>query len=137
MWTNGESISYYHRKDPNYFEDIPNKIELGDIIQKEYGIACFTKSMQSPVMWSTCYGNDHNSICVKFEILSERLLAIYKEPKANNKTEQIIDLFCADSNNLKDYNMWGNIAYSHDYDSAGNPNEYLDTTYFYFTLRDY
>ena len=24
VWTNGEKISYYHRKDPNYFEDIPN-----------------------------------------------------------------------------------------------------------------
>ena len=24
VWTNGDSISYYHRKDPNYFEDIPN-----------------------------------------------------------------------------------------------------------------
>ena len=24
VWTNGQSISYYHRKDPNYFEDIPN-----------------------------------------------------------------------------------------------------------------
>ncbi|WP_177733448.1 N-6 DNA methylase [Flavobacterium inviolabile] len=23
IWSNGESISYYHRKDPNYFEDIP------------------------------------------------------------------------------------------------------------------
>ena len=23
VWTNGESISYYHRKDPNFFEDIP------------------------------------------------------------------------------------------------------------------
>lgn len=23
VWTNGESISFYHRKDPNYFEDIP------------------------------------------------------------------------------------------------------------------
>ncbi len=23
IWTNGDSISYYHRKDPNYFEDIP------------------------------------------------------------------------------------------------------------------
>ncbi len=23
VWTNGEQISYYHRKDPNYFEDIP------------------------------------------------------------------------------------------------------------------
>lgn len=24
VWTNGEQISYYHRKDPNYFEDIPS-----------------------------------------------------------------------------------------------------------------
>lgn len=24
VWTNGQQISYYHRKDPNYFEDIPN-----------------------------------------------------------------------------------------------------------------
>ncbi|MBP3781042.1 MAG: type I restriction enzyme HsdR N-terminal domain-containing protein [Selenomonas sp.] len=24
VWTNGNKISYYNRKDPNYFEDIPN-----------------------------------------------------------------------------------------------------------------
>ena len=24
VWTNGEKISFYHRKDPNYFEDIPD-----------------------------------------------------------------------------------------------------------------
>ena len=24
VWTNGEKISHYHRKDPNYFEDIPD-----------------------------------------------------------------------------------------------------------------
>ena len=24
VWTNGDQISYYHRKDPNYFEDIPH-----------------------------------------------------------------------------------------------------------------
>jgi type I restriction enzyme M protein len=24
VWTNGDSISFYHRRDPNYFEDIPN-----------------------------------------------------------------------------------------------------------------
>ena len=24
VWSNGESISFYHRKDPNYFEDIPS-----------------------------------------------------------------------------------------------------------------
>lgn len=24
VWSNGQQISFYHRKDPNYFEDIPN-----------------------------------------------------------------------------------------------------------------
>ncbi|MDX2285654.1 MAG: N-6 DNA methylase [Bacteroidia bacterium] len=24
VWTNGDQISYYHRKDPNYFEDLPH-----------------------------------------------------------------------------------------------------------------
>ncbi len=23
VWSNGAQISFYHRKDPNYFEDIP------------------------------------------------------------------------------------------------------------------
>lgn len=49
VWTNGESISYYHRKDPNYFEDIPiipnanEKLSdilserwfIGDLVQKD------------------------------------------------------------------------------------------------------
>ncbi|WP_386686163.1 N-6 DNA methylase [Lonepinella sp. MS14437] len=42
VWTNGESISYYHRKDPNYFEDIsnlPNANEkLSDILNERYTI---------------------------------------------------------------------------------------------------
>ena len=29
VWTNGSSISYYNRKDPNYFEDIPNIPKAG------------------------------------------------------------------------------------------------------------
>ena len=29
VWTNGSSISYYNRKDPNYFEDIPNVPKAG------------------------------------------------------------------------------------------------------------
>ena len=29
VWTNGSSISYYTRKDPNYFEDIPNIPKAG------------------------------------------------------------------------------------------------------------
>ena len=42
VWTNGESISYYHRKDPNYFEDItiiPKATEkLSDILAERWTI---------------------------------------------------------------------------------------------------
>jgi len=40
VWSNGDSISYYHRKDPNYFEDlpaIPRAIEkLSDILSERW-----------------------------------------------------------------------------------------------------
>ena len=40
VWTNGEQISYYHRKDPNYFEsitDIPNAGQsLQDILSEKF-----------------------------------------------------------------------------------------------------
>lgn len=40
VWTNGEQISYYHRKDPNYFEAITNipKVseKLSDIINEKF-----------------------------------------------------------------------------------------------------
>lgn len=42
VWTNGEQISFYHRKDPNYFEDIPNipKVtqKLTDILTERWTI---------------------------------------------------------------------------------------------------
>lgn len=40
VWTNGESISYYHRKDPNFFEDIPMipnvNEKLSDILSERW-----------------------------------------------------------------------------------------------------
>ena len=40
VWTNGDQISYYHRKDPNYFEDIsrlPKVHEtLEDVLQEDF-----------------------------------------------------------------------------------------------------
>lgn len=40
VWTNGESISFYHRKDPNYFEDIPSipsaHEKLSDILSERW-----------------------------------------------------------------------------------------------------
>lgn len=43
IWSNGESISYYHRKDPNYFEDIPaiprEDQKLSEILSERWTIA--------------------------------------------------------------------------------------------------
>lgn len=42
IWSNGDSISYYHRKDPNYFEDIPEiprfDQKLTDILEERWTI---------------------------------------------------------------------------------------------------
>jgi len=43
VWSNGDSISFYHRKDPNYFEDIPGipnaTQKLSDILEERWTIA--------------------------------------------------------------------------------------------------
>ena len=43
VWSNGKSISYYHRKDPNYFEDISNipraDQKLSDILSERWTLA--------------------------------------------------------------------------------------------------
>jgi type I restriction enzyme M protein len=42
VWTNGDSISYYHRKDPNFFEDLPAipkaSEKLSDILSERWYI---------------------------------------------------------------------------------------------------
>lgn len=42
VWTNGEKISYYHRKDPNYFEDLPGipsaNERLSDVLSERWTI---------------------------------------------------------------------------------------------------
>jgi len=42
VWSNGDSISYYHRKDPNYFEDLPaipkSTEKLSDILSERWTI---------------------------------------------------------------------------------------------------
>ncbi|QKJ61613.1 N-6 DNA methylase [Flavobacterium sp. M31R6] len=42
IWSNGDSISYYNRKDPNYFEDIPNipkaNERLSDVLTERWTI---------------------------------------------------------------------------------------------------
>jgi type I restriction enzyme M protein len=47
VWTNGNQISYYNRKDPNYFEDITNipsaTQKLADIINEQFTYADLEK----------------------------------------------------------------------------------------------
>ena len=42
IWSNGDSISFYHRKDPNYFEDIPliprADQKLSDVLEERWTI---------------------------------------------------------------------------------------------------
>jgi type I restriction enzyme M protein len=42
IWSNGDSISFYHRKDPNYFEDIPGipreEQKLSEILSERWTI---------------------------------------------------------------------------------------------------
>lgn len=42
VWSNGEQISFYHRKDPNYFEDIPEipkaNEKLSDVLSERWTI---------------------------------------------------------------------------------------------------
>jgi len=48
IWTNGESISFYHRKDPNYFNDIPNipksSQKLSEILNEPWTIEDLIKN---------------------------------------------------------------------------------------------
>ena len=47
VWSNGRSISYYHRKDPNYFEDLSgipmSNQKLSDILSERWKIADLIK----------------------------------------------------------------------------------------------
>ena len=48
VWSNGSQISYYHRKDPNYFEPIPNiptqDKSLKDILNKPFKFSNLTQA---------------------------------------------------------------------------------------------
>lgn len=72
VWTNGDSISYYHRKDPNYFEDI-NSIpkasqKLTDILTERWTIETLVKKDK----WEGVFASDdkiqltpsHLAICL-------------------------------------------------------------------------
>lgn len=47
IWSNGQQISYYRRKDPNYFEDLPDipnaTQKLSDLLQEKFTLADLRK----------------------------------------------------------------------------------------------
>jgi len=59
VWTNGDAISFYHRKDPNYFEEIsliPDTTQkLADVFNEKFSLDGFIVSILSLTYQSSGY----------------------------------------------------------------------------------
>ncbi len=104
VWTNGESISYYHRKDPNYFEDlsaIPNVHErLSDILTERWTIADLEKK---------------NKLVTERKSLKDLILEMEDEVLANAGVDVFEELFKLIFTKLYD-----------EMESGRNKNRYLE-----------
>jgi type I restriction enzyme M protein len=82
VWTNGESISKYHRKDPNYFEDIsdiPNVFQkLSDILSERWTIDELVK---------------HDKLVKERKSLKDLILEMEDEVLANAGVDVFEELF--------------------------------------------
>jgi type I restriction enzyme M protein len=82
VWTNGDSISYYHRKDPNYFEDItaiPKATEkLSDILSERWTIHDLKKN---------------NKLITQRKSLKDLILEMENEVLANAGVDVFEELF--------------------------------------------
>ena len=82
VWTNGQQISYYHRKDPNYFEDIPripSSLEkLSDILSERWTIADLIK---------------HDKLVNERKSLKDLILEMEDEVLANAGVDVFEELF--------------------------------------------
>lgn len=82
VWTNGQQISYYHRKDPNYFEDIPripSSLEkLSDILSERWTIADLVK---------------HDKLVNERKSLKDLILEMEDEVLANAGVDVFEELF--------------------------------------------
>lgn len=96
-----------------------------DFVSKCMGIACFTKKMDSPVMWGTVYGNNHNSICVKFKAKSESLVEALNEEPTQDSSKRNLFINWADGNVLAEHSIWGNMVYAPDINENGEGIDWL------------
>jgi len=82
VWTNGQQISYYHRKDPNYFEDIPripSSLEkLSDILSERWTIDDLVK---------------HDKLVNERKSLKDLILEMEDEVLANAGVDVFEELF--------------------------------------------
>ena len=82
VWTNGDAISYYQRKDPNYFEDIPAlpkaSEKLSDILSERWTIADLIK---------------HDKLVNEKKSLKDLILEMEDEVLANAGVDVFEELF--------------------------------------------
>jgi hypothetical protein len=120
----------------NHFKKYTDGMELVRIniadkfLSNTIGIACFTENMHSPVMWGTTYGNNHNAICVKFEVHSKRLMEILQEEPTPNPEERTIDTTWPNGNLTREYSTWGRIVYESDVNKNNESIAAIFTDYF-------
>ncbi|MFH0866308.1 MAG: N-6 DNA methylase [Bacteroidota bacterium] len=82
LWTNGDSISYYHRKDPNYFEPIP-------------GIPKATEKLSDilAVRWKIQDLIDNDILVMQRKSLKDLILEMEDEVLANAGVDVFEELF--------------------------------------------
>ncbi|MCL2021364.1 MAG: type I restriction enzyme HsdR N-terminal domain-containing protein [Betaproteobacteria bacterium] len=82
VWTNGQQISHYHRKDPNYFEDIPRipgaLEKLSDVLSERWTIADLIK---------------HDKLVKERKSLKDIILEMEDEVLANAGVDVFEELF--------------------------------------------
>ncbi|MFM7468412.1 MAG: N-6 DNA methylase [Vampirovibrionales bacterium] len=82
VWSNGEKISYYHRKDPNYFEDIPRLPDahekLSDVLTQRWTIEDLVKN---------------DELVHKGKSLKDKILEMEDEVLANAGVDVFEELF--------------------------------------------
>ncbi len=82
VWSNGDSISYYQRKDPNYFEDIPAlpkaSEKLSDVLSERWTIEDLIK---------------HDKLVKEKKSLKELILEMEDEVLANAGVDVFEELF--------------------------------------------
>lgn len=82
VWTNGQQISYYHRKDPNYFEDIPR---IPSALEKLSDILCERWTIDDLIK--------HDKLVNERKSLKDLILEMEDEVLANAGVDVFEELF--------------------------------------------